>query len=127
MEPVVAPDPLKTIVQLLIAGVIVHACARAGESAWRYYEFKDAVAQEARFGNAKTTSELHRQVLQLAEEHGVALESEDVAVERRGEQTFVSASYIESVPLVPAIYTRDQRYAFEVSVRGLRPLTVDDK
>jgi hypothetical protein len=88
---------LKTIVQILIAAMVVVACARAGESAWRYYEFKDAVEQEALLGNARTTTELHQRVLELAEEHGVAVADDAVVVERRGERTFVSASYVEPI------------------------------
>ena len=103
----------------------MHACVRAGHSAWRYYQFKDAVEQEARFASRLTESELHQRIVELAEEHQIALAYEDVAVERRGDQTSVSAAYYESIPLVPIVYTREHLFEVDVSVRVMRPLTVD--
>ena len=117
---------MKTIVQLLIVALILHGCVRFGAATWRYYQFKDAVEQEARFGAKLTTAELHARVLALAEEHGVALEFSDVVVERRREETSVSAVYVDEIPLVPGVYTREHVFDVEVSVRVVRPLTVDD-
>jgi hypothetical protein len=127
VEPHAASDPLKTIIQIVIAAVIVIACARGGESAWRYYEFKDAVEQEARFGNAKTTSQLHHRVVELAKENNVELAYEDVVVEARESRSVVTVSYVEPIALVPALYTRNQEFNFEVSVQVVRPLIVDEK
>ena len=118
---------MKTIIQVVVALAVVIACARGGEAAWRYYEFKDAVEQEVRFGDAKTTSQLHRRVMELASQHNVDLAYEDVAVEAREGETVVTASYVEPIVLVPAIYTRSQQFDFEVSVKVVRPLIVDER
>jgi hypothetical protein len=118
---------LKTIIQIVAAIVVVIACARGAESAWRYYQFKDAVQQEVRFGNAKTTSQVRNRVMELAREHDVGLDEDDVVVEPRDTQTYVAVSYVEAIPLVPALYTRSQQFDFEITVRVSRPLIVDHK
>ncbi|HUE86767.1 MAG TPA: hypothetical protein VMO26_11895 [Vicinamibacterales bacterium] len=110
---------MKTIIQLLIAALVVHGCVRLGSASWRNYQFKDAVEQEARFAAKLTTAELHTRVVQLAEDFAIVLESGDVAVERRGEETYVTAAYIEPIPLVPGVYTREQPFEIEVRVRAL--------
>lgn len=110
---------MKTIIQLLIAALVVHGCVRLGSASWRHYQFQDAVEQEARFASQTTTAELHTRTLQLAEEYGIALEHGDVTVERQGQETRVTASYIEQIPLVPGFYTRDHRFEFNVRVRVL--------
>jgi hypothetical protein len=117
---------LKLIVQLLIAALIVYATAHVGAAAWKYYQFRDAVEQEARFGNAKSTSALHRRVLEVAGDHGIELAFDDVAVQREGEWTRVTVRYVDVVQLVPELYSREQELNVDVSVRVSRPLTVDD-
>jgi hypothetical protein len=108
---------LKTVIQIVIAVLVIMACARGGESAWRYYGFKDAVEQETRIGGAKSISELHQRVVDIAREYGVEIDPESIFVEQRGELAHVSASYVEDIILVPAVYTRQQLYEFEISAR----------
>ena len=117
VEPSAASDPLKTVIQILLGVLVILACARGGESAWRYYGFKDAVEQETRIGGAKSIAELHRRVLDIAEDYGVEIDPESIVVEQRGEMAHVSASYVEDIVLVPAVYTRQQLYEFEVIAR----------
>jgi hypothetical protein len=47
-------------------------------------------------------------------------------VERRGDRVTVSAAYVDSIELVPRLYTREQLMDFDLSVRVVRPLTDDD-
>src|SRR5687767_13514218 len=108
---------MKTIIQLLIAALLVYACVRAGESAWRHYQFENLVEQEARFGDMRTTSELRRRLLQLAEDYGIALDEGDLIVRRRGQETVVSLTYVEAIPLLPKMYTHQQTYEITMSVQ----------
>jgi hypothetical protein len=119
MGPPAAPDSLKTIIQLLIAALVVNGCVRLGGASWRNYQFKDAVEQELRFGAQSTTSDLHTRIVQLAEDYEIALEYDGVVVERRGQETLVSASYTEPIALVPGFYTREQLFEIDVRVRAL--------
>jgi hypothetical protein len=118
---------MKTLLSIVVAALIVHACVRAGDSAWRFYRFEDAVDQEARFGTATTTSQLRGRLMEIAADHGVDLTEEDVTVERRGTETFVSIRYVEQIPLLPRLYTHEQLYDITIAVEPIRPLTVDDR
>jgi hypothetical protein len=117
---------LKTIIQLLIAALIVNACVRGGAAALRYYTFKDAVEQEARFGGKSSTSALQQRILEIAAEHEIEVDPLDVVITRDGQETSVAAAYLEAIELVPRLYVRQQLFEFEVSVHPTRPLTVDD-
>ena len=117
---------MKTLIKLLLAAMVLHASVRAGQSAWRYLQFKDAVEQEARFGARLADEDLHSRILEVAEEQGIPLGYDDVAVQRHGDRTSVSAAYSEPITLVPGVYTREQLFEIELSVRVVRPLTADD-
>ena len=114
---------MKTILRLLIAGLLLNAGARVGMAFWRYYEFKDSVEQEARFGELKTAATLHQQILQLAEEQGIDIYPADVVVQIDGTQTVVSAIYGEEIELLPRLYRREHLFEFEVTVQPARPIT----
>ncbi len=81
---------MKTILGLIFAAIVVNACVRIGDSAWRNYQLEDSINQEARFGESKTPSMLRRKVIQLAGDQGIELSEIDVVVERRGTETYVS-------------------------------------
>ena len=117
---------MKALLSLLLAALIVHACVRAGDSAWRFYQLRDAVEQAARYGELKTTSLLRKRIVQLAQDHDVDLTDDDVVVEKRGQETYVSVTYTEAIPLVPRAYTREQDYDLTMTVQPSRPI-VDDK
>jgi hypothetical protein len=117
---------LKTIIQITIAALIVNACVQAAISSWDHYQFADAIEQEARFGSQKTTSELHRRVLDISESYGVPLAYNDVSVTRRSTQTEVNFSYVKNVELLPRLYMREFTYEVNVSVHPVRPITADD-
>jgi len=108
---------LKTIIQLLIAALVVHGCVRFGGAAWRNYQFKDAVEQEVRFNPQATPSELQTRVAQLAGDYELAVEPGDVFVEQRSQEIVVRASYSQRIALVPGFYTREHPFELDVRVR----------
>lgn len=117
---------MKTIIQILVAAAVVNACIQGAAAKWENMKFADAVEQEARFGNQKTTATLHRRVLEIGEEHGVPLAYGDVAVSRRGAQTTVEFAYTRMIPFVPRLYEPEWTYDVSISVHPVRPLTPDD-
>ena len=118
---------MKAILSLVVAALVLNACVRMGDSAWRNYQLSDAVEQAARYGNIKTTSLLRKRVIELAREHDVELTNDDVTVEKRGQQTYVSVSYSETIPLVPRLYTHQQDYDITFSVEATQPIVEDKK
>ena len=117
---------MKTILALLFAALVVNACVRMGDSVWRNYQLEDAVNQETRYGASKTASILRRKIIDLGSEHSVPLTDDDVVVEKRGSETYVSLAYVEAVELIPATYTREQTYEITMTVQPVRPLA-DEK
>lgn len=117
---------IKAIVAVAFGALVIYACVRVGDSAWRHYQLTDAIEQEVRFGNVKTVSEMRRRLLTIASDYGIWLELTDMTVERRGFETHVAFQYVEQIPLVPGTYTHEQVYDVIFTVQPLRPL-VDDK
>jgi hypothetical protein len=113
---------VKTLFALVLAALVVNACVRAGDSAWRFYQLRDAVEQAARYGELKTTSLLRKRILQLALDHDVELSEDNVVVEKRGQETYVSVTYTEAIPLVPKAYTHEQDYDITMTVQPSRPI-----
>lgn len=117
---------MKTILALLFAALVVNAAVRMGDSVWRNYQLEDAINQETRYGTSKTPSMLRRKIVQLAAEQSVPLTEEDVVVERRGSETYVSLAYVEEVELIPATYRRQQEYDITMTVQPVKPLDDDE-
>ena len=117
---------MKLVLQLLVVALIVNACAQTGMVAWHYFEFKDEVEQEARFGSSKTAALLHERIMALAEKHEVPLDPTDLHVTLEGLETTISGAYFDYIELVPRLYTREHLFEFEVSVTPIRPLTPAD-
>jgi sulfur relay (sulfurtransferase) complex TusBCD TusD component (DsrE family) len=113
---------LKTLIELLIAALVLHGCVTMGGAVWRNFTFKDAVEQETRFAGTAPTEALHQRIMELAEAHEVPLEPVNVVVERRGVETVVATKYTETVPLAFGFYPREHLFEFEVRARVL---TVD--
>jgi hypothetical protein len=117
---------LRTLLRLVIAALLLNAAARVGMAYVRYYQFKDDVEQEARFGDKETAASLQQRVLQIAQEHGIQIYPADVVVTKNRKQTTVAALYGEELELVPRLYHREHLFEFEVSVAPVRPPTLDD-
>jgi hypothetical protein len=111
---------------VLIAALIVNGCVQAAVASWAHYQFVDAIQQEARFGPQKTTSELHRKIVDIGEEHSVPLAYNDITVESRGMQTTVGVSYVRTFELVPKVYMHEWTYNVGLNVYPLRPIRTDD-
>ena len=117
---------MKTIIRLLLAALVINGCFQGGRAAWKHYEFKDAVEQEARFGSHKTTSELRRRLVKLAEQYGVGLTPEGVRVEKRDTQTHVALAYEQRIPLVPRVYEHQRSLEIDLTVSSVHPIIADD-
>lgn len=111
---------MKTILKLLIAAAILHAVYRAGVSAARYYELKDASHQMLVFGGGATPDQLQAGILAKAEELAVALAPENVIVQREGVRTTAEASYTDPVEIFPR-YRYPFNYSFRVEAVSMRP------
>jgi hypothetical protein len=109
---------MKTIIKLIIAVIVLNATARLGMSALTQYQFRDAVQEAVLFGSHETTGELQAAILKEAEDLGVALEAEDVQVERQGMLTTAEATYTDNIELFPR-YIYPMTWSFKVDARRI--------
>ena len=111
---------MKLIIKLVIAGIILNACARAGQAAWKYYQLKDVAQQTLIFGANATIMQLHQEILQRAVSLDVPLAPESLEVTRDGARTAAKASYTELVELFPN-YRYPFKFNFEVDGLAVMP------
>lgn len=116
---------MKTIIQLAIAALVLNAAFQTGRVYWNFYEFKDAIQQEALRGKEKTTSALHKRVVALASESGVPVKWEDVRISVAQQETTIDVKYDQPIPLAPG-YSQIWPFAASVSGTPMRALTVDE-
>jgi hypothetical protein len=110
---------IKTLVKLLIALAVVNAAARAGMTAWSYYQLKDAAQQLVLFGAGVPTAELSQQILAKAVELDVPLEPQNIDIGRERNRTVVHASYTQPVEFFPNfIYPLDLSFSVETFAVG---------
>ena len=95
---------MKTLLKLAVAALVIYACWQAGSVYLRYYQFKDEVQQTALFGAAKSDSELHKVIMDIANRMQVPLAPENVSVRRGENHVMIDAAYTEKIQLVPTYY-----------------------
>jgi hypothetical protein len=106
---------IKTLIKLVVAALVVHACWRSANVALRNYKFKDAVHEAVLFSNAKSDAQLQGRVMELARQFDVPLAEEDVEIKHVENKTMVSAVYTDQVELLP---TKFYPWQFKVNVEA---------
>jgi hypothetical protein len=106
---------LRNLVRLAVVLLIANALYRFVPVYLHHYQFKDAVAEAARFSRERTDIELVDRVMILAERYQIPLDREAVQVTRDKQLTYINLVYDQEVEWVPS-YTR--RMPFNVSVEG---------
>jgi hypothetical protein len=110
---------VRTLVKLLVAALVVHACWRCTGVAVRYYRFKDAVHEMVLFSSAKSDVALEARVLELAEQSDVPIKRDSVRVHHVQNHIVVNAAYTDQVELLP---TKFYPFDFTVNVDVLDAL-----
>jgi hypothetical protein len=95
---------MKALIKLIIAALLLHATWRAGTVYFRYYQFKDEVQQTALFSGSRSENDLHKRVMELADEFRVPLDPDRVTVRRQNNHTRINATYEERVELLPRYF-----------------------
>jgi hypothetical protein len=119
---------MKTIIQLLIAALVINAAVQAARSVWADYEFKDAAERQVRLGTEKTIGELHRKLVRMAEESGVDVEWDDIVITPKTPfELAVDVSYVDEVEFIPRFYMRPWAYEWSVSGERMKPIKNDER
>ena len=104
---------MKTVLKVVIAVAVLNAAARAGDSAWRYYQLKDAAERALLVGSSATSERLHSQIMESAMDLQIPLEPEDLRVHWRTDRRIAEASYTQPIELFPS-YRYPVQFSFNV-------------
>jgi hypothetical protein len=119
---------MKTIIQLVFAGLVINACFQSGRSYWNFYKIQEEVREEILHGRLSRFSELHRRVVEIAEARGITMEYENVEVSHRfaPQDIDVQYSYVDNIAFIPKFFIKPWAYETMVGTHRLRALIVDE-
>jgi hypothetical protein len=93
----------KTIIRLAIIAVIAHAGIKIVPVFWQYANFKDRLAEAARFGVNRTNDQLVKKFWKIAEELEVPVESA-ITVSKNGNALVIDTEYTAQLEYFPKQY-----------------------
>ncbi len=90
------------LLTLLFAAAGTYFAVNVGEVYWRFYSFRDAMQQEARFAASRTDEQIRERLAQIADSLGLPEAAHRVRLRRTERAIRLSTSYYERVefPLV---------------------------
>lgn len=110
---------MKTIIQIAVAFVLLTATVQASRAAIKHYAFVDAVQEAMLFAGSRTEEQIAERVLEIAGDHQIPLDPENLTVERQPYLIIIDAPYGDTVDLLPGVYARHWDFETSVNVRLL--------
>lgn len=92
---------IRRLINIAILALVVHAVWRVVPPFWQYMQFKEAVAETARFAGSRSENEIHQRVMTLAERHAVPIAADAVQVKRDADQVLIEGSYTVPLRVLP--------------------------
>lgn len=96
---------LGCLVTLLILSAVVYFCVNVGEVYLRFYQFNDAMKQEARFAARRDDATIRRRLQARADSLGLPEGANRVRVRRNTRRIIISSEYYETIEL--PLHTRE--------------------
>jgi hypothetical protein len=93
----------KLIIKLVIIAAIAHAGIRIVPVFWQYAQFKDKLAETARYGARRSLEQLNKKAELIAVEYQVPIAT-PVSVTRNGDLTIVDTQYVTQLEYLPRQY-----------------------
>jgi len=90
---------LGCLIVLLILAVGAYIAVDFGEAYFRYYQFKDAMGQEARFATTKTDDQITERLVALADSLQLPPGAELISIQRSPSVITISSDYDEVIVL----------------------------
>lgn len=90
---------LGCLIPLLIVAVAAYFAVDFGEAYFRFYQFKDAMGQEARFASTRTDEQITRRLSALADTLQLPPGAELITVKRGTTTVTISSDYDEIIQL----------------------------
>ena len=90
---------LGCLVMLLVLVAVAYFGLNAGEAYWRFYQYRDAMTQQARFAEQFNDAQITRALQAKADSLGLPEEAAQVHVRRSAREIRIWAAYAERVDL----------------------------
>jgi hypothetical protein len=90
---------LGCLLALLIVVVGIYFCIDFGEAYFKYYQFKDAMGQEARFATDKTDDQITTRLSALADTLQLPSDAADIQIQRSPTVITISSDYDQVIKL----------------------------
>ena len=90
---------MKTLLKLIVVGLMLNALWRLGSAYVSFYEFRDSVRLEA--VRSKSDDVLRQKILELASTYNLPVAEEDITIRREEHHTYVESPYTALVPVLP--------------------------
>ena len=90
---------LGCLIVLLVLALVAYVAVDFGEAYFRFYQFKDAMGQEARFATTKTDDQITLRLAALADTLQLAPGAELISIQRGQTTISISSDYDEVIKL----------------------------
>lgn len=90
---------LGCLIPLLLVAVVAYFGFPAGEAYFRFYQYKDAMGNEARFASTQTDQHITTRLVALADSMHMPPGAELISIERTTTTITISADYEEVIRL----------------------------
>ena len=89
----------RSVLVLLVLAVAAYVAVDFGEAYFHYYQFKDAMGQEARFASTKTDDQITSRLAALADSLELPPGAELITVDRSPDVITISSDYDQVIKL----------------------------
>ena len=90
---------LGCLLPLALVALVLYYGFPAGEAYFKFYKYKDAMGQEARFASTQTDDHINKRLVALADSLDMPPGAEQITIERSANMITISADYEEVIPL----------------------------
>ena len=115
---------MKTIIKVAIVILIINAAVQAGRSYYEYHNFRRDVHMETLNRNRERSDEIQQHVLDMAAARGYEMTWNDVQLTIDEDYITIDMKWIDTIELVPRLYSRPWPYEGRVQVRKLKPVKI---
>lgn len=89
----------KTLVCILILGLLIYSGIKLGMPWFNYYSFKDRLKEISMYETTETQEKIMKKIMVSVEEKDIPLEEKDVKIERTGKKLVIKAEWDHEVQL----------------------------
>lgn len=115
---------IKKVIKLAVFLAIVFAAYKTIPQYVKYVQFRDEIAEVARFSGGRTEKELRPRIAEIIERRQIPLDPDAVIITSRRDSTAIDASYVQRIELLPT-YFYNWKFDVKVDQVHIRPTSPD--